>query len=712
MDIMVDILNTIMNNRSLALPVVIIAAIYVVGFILFYNKRDALMQRVMHKRNVSTSIILSLVFLGLVLVAVDNVHFHITIFWWLTVIMCFLTVLMVYHDMKPMLLVTGNNKSIYHHMFLRRLAEELWKGETVHCERVLARERLDENLSLGGRFSRWFYSHPFFLDNDEKIELSFLRCRLALIKNDVETAYEELRQLDKSDFYPEEWNEVLTKKAQCLAMMGNITTARIALNLAGVDENDSLSVSPEVLITLAYIEEQSGDFNQAYEYAVKAKSKLEISTLPEENKAAILNDCARYEMIHNRKMEADTDISNAWKYIMKSCSVTREGIAMNMIRVMLDYDSSEKAVMEAFEEYKAIHQPGDISSDIDFFNTNVMILRRFGHKEKCYKLITQFYSKMKVRVANHKEQMECIKATVFHQLMDGEYDYTSLDPDIVTDPKYYADLSLCGRTFIFRHYYEVLSQGRYKYVRMHKPYADLYRLILDYYDGTSEVLGSAIDDIDVELRNIKEYNTFRHIEMIRRKIFLLSVKDRENHIKKNLQQYLDLKLYMEDQGLKVDAVNVGVQIVIDASNKDSIPMTNLMTGETMSYSEFVNNAPVIFPKSDGIFIRYEEVMPDPWGVPNDPKHVELIREYTVKAIEDIRGLQNHPIKAELSLKLIKPCLAMGMDAETKELHSNVMTTVKSDDMLAPWARILLQDVRREFGDALKDIWGRPEEYGS
>lgn len=81
---------------------------------------------------------------------------------------------------------------------------------------------------------------------------------------------------------------------------------------------------------------------------------------------------------------------------------------------------------------------------------------------------------------------------------------------------------------------------------MRKPYADLYRLILDYYDGTSEVLGSAIDDIDVELRNIKEYNTFRHIEMIRRKIFLLSVKDRGNHIKKNLQQYLDLKLYMEN----------------------------------------------------------------------------------------------------------------------------------------------------------------------
>ena len=109
---MVDILNTIMNDRSLALPVVIIAAMYVVVFILFYNKRDALMQRVMHKRNASTSIILSLVFLGLALVAVDNVHFHITIFWWLTVIMCSLTVLMVYHDMKPMLLVTGNNRTL------------------------------------------------------------------------------------------------------------------------------------------------------------------------------------------------------------------------------------------------------------------------------------------------------------------------------------------------------------------------------------------------------------------------------------------------------------------------------------------------------------------------------------------------------------------------------------------------------------------------
>ena len=699
---MVDILNTISENRVLALPIVIIAAIYVVVFILFHNKRDALIQRITHKRNVSTSIILSLVFLILALVAVDNVHFHITIFWWLTAIMCFLTVLIVYHDMKPMLLVTGNNKSIYHHMFLRRLAEELWKGETAHCERVLAREKPNEKLSLGERLSRWLYSHPFFLDNDGKIERSFLRCRLALLKNDVETAYEELMKLDKSEFYPEEWNEVLIKKAQCLATMGNISTARTALNLASVDENNPLSASPEVWITLAYIEELSGNFDQAYDYAVKAKDYVELSNLPEENKAVILNDCARYEIIHDSRVEADKDISNAWKCIKKSNSVTREAIAVNMIRVMLEYGYSEKAVMEAFEEYKAIHQSGVISSDIDFFNTYVMILRQFDHKEECYELIKQFYGEMKSRVENQKEQMECIKAIVFHQLMDGEYDYTSLDPDIVTDPKYYADLSLYDRTFIFRHYYEVLSQGRYKYVRMRKPYADLYRLIIDYYDGTSEVLGSAIENIDVELRNIKEYNTFRHIELIRRKLFILSIKDKENHIKRNLQQYLDLKLYMENQGLKVDAVNVGVQIVIDASNQDNVPMTNIMTGETIPYSEFVNNAPVIFPKTDGIFIIYEEVRPAPWVVPSDPECVELIREYTVKAIEDIRGLQNHPIKAEISIKLIKPCLAMGMDAETKELYSNAMKTVKSDDALASWARILLQDVRRQLGDELKE----------
>lgn len=72
-----------------------------------------------------------------------------------------------------------------------------------------------------------------------------------------------------------------------------------------------------------------------------------------------------------------------------------------------------------------------------------------------------------------------------------------------------------------------------------------------------------------------------------------------------------------------------------------------------------------------------------------------------KAIEVIRELQNHPIKAEISVKLIKPCMAMGMVEETKELYCYATKTGKSDDALASWARILLEDVRNAFGDQLE-----------
>lgn len=704
MDTMVDILNTISENRAFALPVVVIAAIYVIVFVLFHNKKDALIQRVTHKRNIASSIVMSLVFLLLILVAVDNVHFRITIFWWLTAIIWTVAAVIVYHDMKPMLMITGENQSVYHHRSLHRLADELWKGETAHCERVISRQEPGEKLPFSDRLSRFLYSHPVILDSDAKIEVSFLRCRLALLKNDVETAYEELSELKESDFYPEEWKEILVKKAQCLATMGNISTAKTALQLAGIDDDSSsLSTSPEVWITQAFISELSGDFDQAYDYAVKAKDYVELSNLPEESKAIILNDCARFEIIHDSRIEADKDINNAWKHVKKSKAITREMIAVNLIHVMLEYGYSEKAVMVAFEEYKSVHQPGATASDINFFNTHVMILRQFGHKEECYELIKQFYSEMKPRLDGDKGQLECIKATVFHQLMDGEYDYTWIDEDIIVDPSYYSDLSLYDRTFIFKHYYEVLSQARYKYVRLRKPYADLYKLILDYYNGTSAALGSAIDDIDIELRTIKEYNTYRNIDLMQQKIFVLSVRDKSDHIKKNLQQYLDLKLYMDNQGLKVDAVTVGVQIVIDASNSNNVSLTNTITGETISYSEFVNKAPVLFPEKHGIFIRYEEVRPAPWVVPSDPECVELIREYTVKAIEEIRALQNHPIKAEISLKLIKPCLAMGMDSETKELYANAIRTGRSDDALASWARVLLQDVRMQFGDELEGL---------
>ena len=46
-------------------------------------------------------------------------------------------------------------------------------------------------------------------------------------------------------------------------------------------------------------------------------------------------------------------------------------------------------------------------------------------------------------------------------------------------------------------------------------------------------------------------------------------------------------------------------------------------------------------------------------------------------------------------------MAIGMVEETKELYSYATKTGKSDDALASWARILLEDVRNAFGDQLE-----------
>ena len=269
--------------------------------------------------------------------------------------------------------------------------------------------------------------------------------------------------------------------------------------MAGIDEvqnNQTLMGSSEVWITLAFISELSGEFDKAYEYAVKAKAHVELSYLPDEIKAVILNDCARYEIIHDSRAEADKSMQAAWNYIKRQKSVLRERIAINLIQIMLEYGYSESLVMRAFEELNNIHDIGNISADIDFFNIQVSILRQFGRKQECYELIKLFYRDIAQKL--NKSQIECIKATVFHQMMDGEYDYTWIDRDIVTNPAYYADLNIYDRTFIFRHYYEVLSQAIYRYVRLRKPYADLYEIIMSYYNGTSEYLGSAIDDIDYD----------------------------------------------------------------------------------------------------------------------------------------------------------------------------------------------------------------------
>lgn len=98
MDILIEILSLISDNSSLAIPVVSIAVIWVTAFIFFHNKKDALVQRITHKRNVWLSFVIAFVFLLLVLVAIDKEHFHITVWWWITVVLWIISIMTVYGD--------------------------------------------------------------------------------------------------------------------------------------------------------------------------------------------------------------------------------------------------------------------------------------------------------------------------------------------------------------------------------------------------------------------------------------------------------------------------------------------------------------------------------------------------------------------------------------------------------------------------------------
>lgn len=128
-DTMIEVLKTISYSPEFSIPVLIVVMIWVTAFIVFHNKKDALIQRITHKGNVRLSLVMTFIFLFLVLIAVDSVHFHITIWWWVTVIIWLISIFVVYRDMKPMLIVTGCNKTIYHNRRLRYYAEEIQKGK-------------------------------------------------------------------------------------------------------------------------------------------------------------------------------------------------------------------------------------------------------------------------------------------------------------------------------------------------------------------------------------------------------------------------------------------------------------------------------------------------------------------------------------------------------------------------------------------------------
>ena len=542
-------------------------------------------------------------------------------------------------------------------------------------------------------------SHWFLIDLDEKVEYQMLRASFLSSVSDMETAYKAYQAIPDKNIYPEEKRYIDLNKAYILAQMGAMSAA---LSLLG-DAEANNSTDPFVWIAYAFVAENKGDVNAAFEYAEKAKSYTETSTkLSEWQKGQVYNDYARYLILKDAAPEQIIRYYQLAYDKVKSSDDIRlyQCVVSNLIIRKAIYGASREECEKILEEYRQKIKNQSLDNLLEFNNCQIALYRQLGDENKVYSLIKDGYQEIKKKTQNG--QTEVFKASTFRMLINGQYVHDWFDSEVYSNIKEYKKLDLLDRLMVFKEYAGILSQKEYRNIASHEPYKKLYRNILDYYRR------DAVREIDEYISHIESYNVFRYKQAVEFKLCMLKLVERNNHIKNSKQKYLDLIDYLNEAGLQIEAARIRLLLMDECASPFNV-MVQMVFPYLMPpiyYSDFIERMlppppdPKVLP--DKIHEEYFEFNP-PVGFNTIPLQDGVIKENIDILAEELNSWKGHPVKIDMSVEIAWLYLMIDQKDKAKPFYEFFKKSGVSPAVFAPWFRVTIQNLQMEFEELDRDI---------
>lgn len=693
----IDIGGVLINQKEDIFSYIIVIFFVLAIVIAIYEYKNKLWSYVINRRNKGYFIVLLMTgILIIVLLRKDLI----TVFWrWTIVGLWILYGIECFLSLPPKKMVSGESKRIYKSRLHRKYLKLMREGWLDEIAGFFVEDEIADNgsrfISEAFRKGNKIYKYRrilnklrFAADSDRWIEYQMLRSKYFCYCGNYEDAYEALCSIQEQDLYEEEQEEIQQRKAVCLAVMGQTTAA---LRLLGEPDKKASALT---LMIYSYIFELAGDMEQAFQYAKQANADGDIKK-SDISKALLQCDYARNVINHGNVQEGLRYLQLAWDGIRGSNDIIAiHEIGNNRLMFMAENGCSREECDKMLEEYLSCKKAETLSNNIRYGNCKVQYYRQIGELDKAYTAIQELYESCKNLLKDEKSyidagaQMECIRAKIFRQTMDGEYNPEWLCKEIETSLEYYKKFSVQNRCSVFSDYMQVLSQARYKALRMTVPFDKLYKTIGYYYQN------EAIEEIDAERCKVKSYNIHSYTGFLQWRLEIFRFLDKYNYVEKNEAAYMDLYKTLNDGGLRMEAVCILMDFVEECSRAENLEVVT-EKGEHYLYSDYLERAPILIPftSQDGKYKKYEEFIPNTSMV--IPRYFDKINQMMDMVVKEVRNWENHSARPYICIRILNRLMCLERYDEAEEFYQFYKKSGISENKLVPWAKEVIRCYLKE-----------------
>lgn len=550
-----------------------------------------------------------------------------------------------------------------------------------HCSPIAAYcihkyEKLLENGLTAEYIGYFAKKHWYICETTDKIAYRRLKARYYADLGQMNVAYKAVGEINADVLYEEEAREFETIKAMLLWHMGDFSAAVKLL------ENGKHDTNPVKYMLSSFILEFSGNLDGAYEKMKEAKDLCAYHSVCPEYHMQILENFGRIQRLRGNLTEAIQYMHQANKMLeqMKNPRADlqrniKEGLIFNEALARGD----DPYVQEQLNQYKERIPVNSIGNLISYNNCCIEVYRQFGDKKKVYDLIKSGYYDLIGKL--DEVQKALYQASTFRMLMNGEYVHDWLDGDIDESYQTYSKLPLPERIIVYKEFAGVFQQQQFYCVRNKKPYRKLWEQIKKYYNST------AIEDIDNYLISLDAYEVYQRGRLLQDKLAILKYLQKDQHIDKSKQIYVDLYNMYSDAGLQIDAVNALMILVDECGSPYNLKIQTNPFCVPVLYQDWIDGAPAgpepqLLP--NGYQLYYFRLQPCIFKV--YPLQDKVLEEYLNMIIPIVKGWYDHPAKYEFSLHIAHFLMALNRRGEAKEFYDLFCENKLSIDHYATWMK--------------------------
>ena len=547
--------------------------------------------------------------------------------------------------------------------------------------------RFNEGDILGNK--DFFRKKPWYIT--EKVEIiryTRLKSMYSSHVGEIPEAYHEAANIPHEWLYEDEIPDFITTKAMLLWNMGDFSAA------VKVMEEADLSNTAIGHMLLSFVAEYSGDFDTAYLEMKAAKNCITIQEVDPAYKVQIYHNYGRIELICGNRLEALSYMQMACTEVPKLQPVRMDlvHICFSQFIFNLALDADEKYKVDDYiKKYHDLIKNESIDNLIEFNNCKISYYRQLHDSEATYRGIKDGYDAVMSKIAD-PEQRALYQVSTFRMLMNGEFVHDWLDADIEKEYKGYENLSPGARLAISKEFMGILHLPDFYCVKNQSPYKQIYNRVTNYYKK-----GKAQKDIDECLSKLDAHEIVKRCRLLQNQLSVLKHVERECHISKSKEKYLNLHKTWMEAGFRIDATNTLMILADECMSSFNVviqPAPWMPYFVHQDFLDMLSGGPAPQLMSNGFQLKYSKYIPDYFKV--IPQKKDVLEEMLEILMPEVESWKSHPAKYEYSIHIAHYLMGLGRRDEAKKFYLIFKESKISIEQYALWMRQEVEILDAEF----------------